>query len=112
MGFADIGRPADIPDTGRAAPRRGVKLARVIDASPQASRKTLRLSGRCESRSNFACDCCVLGTRGALSLSREESIEEFRSKFEETVMRNVFHAATLFAVAMLQIVMIAGVLIR
>jgi hypothetical protein len=33
-------------------------------------------------------------------------------KFKERVMRNHFFAATLFAVAMLQIVMIAGVLIR
>jgi hypothetical protein len=35
-----------------------------------------------------------------------------KPKLEETVMRNHFFAATLFACALLQIAMIAGVLIR
>jgi hypothetical protein len=34
------------------------------------------------------------------------------TKFRRSVMRNAFHAATLFACAFLQIAMIAGVLIR
>ncbi len=64
------------------------------------------------SPSNFACDIGVLGMRDALSLSHDECIEESEPKPEETVMRNHFFAATLFACALLQIAMIAGVLIR
>jgi hypothetical protein len=111
--MADIGRPPDIPDAGRAPTRPGVKPFRVTHASHQASRKTLRLSGRCVSRSNFASDIGVLGMRDALSLSHDECIEESETETsEETVMRNHFFAATLFACALLQIAMIAGVLIR
>ncbi len=64
------------------------------------------------SRSNFVRDHGVLGTRGALSLPHEECIEEFETKLRRSVMRNAFHAATLFACAFLQVAMIAGILLR